>query len=357
MKHKNFEETKELYEFDNSSSSQYKKIKKDFNTLKKRYFYIKILFCSLIIINIIIIIKNYFFKSTPDSSKEIQNKIIIDKETRKITDKNNEGPPKENDNNNKETSKIIDKNIIEKRINFLKPISLHSPNKNINCNDFNNDYFKETEFIINKEQERPHFELINKKRTFEKRLPLTSEIGCKPHFTENELGAFLSFLTKDTIYFETGSGCSSVIAKYYAKKSYAVEGCKEYYDKGIANGLKDNLIFKDLKPNNNQWSYPGRRSTLDDWKNYFQAYDRSYNADVILIDGRFKVATAMDMFDKINDDTIVLVHEYSDRPSYFVIEKYYQLVYHWDRIAAFIKKKDVKSIPLEVQQNYWNDPL
>ena len=30
---------------------------------------------------------------------------------------------------------------------------------------------------------------------FEKRLPLTSEIGCKPHFTENELGAFLSFLT------------------------------------------------------------------------------------------------------------------------------------------------------------------
>ena len=247
--------------------------------------------------------------------------------------------------------------IDKKRINFLKPISLHSPNKNINCNDFNNDYFKETEFIINKEQERPHLEVINKKRTFEKRLPLTSEIGCKPHFTENELGAFLSFLTKDTIYFETGSGCSSVIAKYYAKKSYAVEGCKEYYDKGVENGLKDNLIFKDLKPNNNQWSYPGRRSTLDDWKNYFQAYDRSYNADVILIDGRFKVATAMDMFDKINDDTIVLVHEYSDRPSYFVIEKYYQLVYHWDRIAAFIKKKDVKSIPLEVQQNYWNDPL
>ena len=135
---------------------------------------------------------------------------------------------------------------------------------------------------LNKERERPYLKEINKKRTFEKRYPLTKEIKCKPHFTPNELVAFLSFLTKDTIYFETGSGCSSVIAKYYAKKSYAVEGCKKWYEKGIKNGLKENLIFKDLKPDNPKWSYPGKKSTLEDWKSYFQSYDRSYNADVIL---------------------------------------------------------------------------
>ena len=151
--------------------------------------------------------------------------------------------------------------------------------------------------------------------------------------------AFLSFLTKDTVYFETGSGCSSLIAKYYTKKSYAVEGCKQWYEEGVKNGLKNNLIFRDLKVDNPIWSYPGNKSNIDDWKKYFQAYDKRYNADVILIDGRFKIATAMDLFDKIRDDTIVFIHEYPDRPSYFILENYYQYVYHWGTLMAFVKKK------------------
>lgn len=204
------------------------------------------------------------------------------------------------------------------------------------------------------EVDRPYLKEINKKRTFQKRIPLTNEIHCNPHFRGIELAAFLSFLTDNTTYFETGSGCSSVIAKYYSKKSYAVEGCKEWYNIGVKNGLKKNLIFKDLKPDSNSWSFPGKKSTLNDWKNYFQAYDRSYNADVILLDGRFKIATAMDIFDKINEDTIVLIHEYQPRTVYFVLEEYYQYIYHWGELTAFVKKKGVEKIPIEVQQKYWS---
>ena len=205
-----------------------------------------------------------------------------------------------------------------------------------------------------KEMDRPYMKEINIKRTFEKRLPLPKNINCKPHFSTRELFAFLSFLTNETIYFETGSGCSSLIAKYYAKKSYAVEGCRFWYEQGIRNGLKDNLIFHDLKPDNPTWSYPGKKSNLDDWKKYFQSYKKKYNADIILIDGRFKIATILDIFDKIRDDTIVFIHEYQDRPSYFIIENYYQYVYHWDTLVAFIKKKDIKYIPLKIQKEYWD---
>ena len=204
------------------------------------------------------------------------------------------------------------------------------------------------------EVNRLYLKKINIKRTFEKRFPLPKEIDCKSHMTKNELVGFLSFLTKNITFFETGSGCSSIIAKYYTKKSYAVEGCRFWYEHGIKNGLKENLIFHDLKPDNNIWSMPGKSSTLDDWKKYFQSYDSSYNADVILIDGRFKVATAMDMFGKIKDDTIVLIHEYQERPIYYILENYYQYIYHWDRLTAFIKKKDLNSIPLDIQQKYWN---
>ena len=196
----------------------------------------------------------------------------------------------------------------------------------------NNKNIKSIKFLQNKlinEANMPHLNETIKKRTFEERLPLPKEIKCKPHLNSEELIAFLSLLTKDTIFFETGSGCSSVIAKYYAKKTYAVEGCKKYYEIGVKNGLKDSLLFNDLKPDNPTWSFPGKRSNINDWKKYFQSYKKEYNADVILIDGRFKVATAMDLFDKIRNDTIILLHEYFDRPSYFILEKYYKYVYHW----------------------------
>jgi len=204
-----------------------------------------------------------------------------------------------------------------------------------------------------KEKYRPYLKEINKKRTFEIRLPLTKDINCKPHFSERELIAFLSFLTKNTTFFETGSGCSSLIAKYYTKKSYAVEGCKEWYEKGIKNGLKENLIFHDLKPDNPIWSYPGNNSDINDWKKYFQSYDESYNADIILLDGRFKVATALDIFEKIKEGTIVLIHEYQNRQSYFILENYYNYVYHWGTLVAFMKKKNIKSIPLQIKKKYW----
>lgn len=141
------------------------------------------------------------------------------------------------------------------------------------------------------------------------------------------------------------------MAKYFAKKTYAIEGCKKYYDIWIKNGLKDVLIFKDLKPDRTTWSYPGKKSNINDWKNYFQSYKKEYNADVILIDGRFKVATAMDIFNKIRNDTIILIHEYKYRPLYFVIEDYYNYIYNWDSLYAFVKKTEIKEIPLNIQKN------
>ena len=210
--------------------------------------------------------------------------------------------------------------------------------------------------ILKKEALMPQLKVIQK-RTLEKRLPLTKEIKCKPHIKESELIGFLSLLTKDTIFFETGSGCSSVIAKYYAKKTYSVEGCKKYYEIGIKNGLKDNLIFKDLKPDDPTWSYPGKKTNIDDWKNYFQSYQKEYNADVILVDGRFKVATVMDLFNKIRNDTIILMHEYNKRPSYFIIEEYYRYIYHWGSLFAFVKRNEIKEIPLKIQKKYWDQFL
>lgn len=226
--------------------------------------------------------------------------------------------------------------------------------KNEELNYNNSKIYEET--LIRYEKNMPHLKELNKKRNFDHLLPLPKEIKCKPHFFSNEeLIAFISFLTKDNIFFETGSGCSSIIAKYYAKKTISIEGSKTWYEEGIKNGLKNSMIFKNLKTDNQNWSIPGNKSNLEDWKNYFQSYKEEYNADIIFLDGRFKVATAMDIFNKIKDDTIILIHEYKSRPSYFILENYYNYIYHWNTLYALIKKKEINEIPLEIQKKYWND--
>ena len=65
----------------------------------------------------------------------------------------------------------------------------------------------------------------------------------------------------------------------------------------------------------------------------------------------------MDVFNKIKDDTIILIHEYRTRPSYFILENYYQYVYHWGGLFAFVKKTNIKEIPLEIQKKYWKEFL
>jgi hypothetical protein len=183
------------------------------------------------------------------------------------------------------------------------------------------------EVLIKYEMDMPHLKELNKKRTFDNKLPFPKNINCEPHFFSlEELLAFMSFLTKNTIFFETGSGCSSIIANLYAKKVISIEGSKIWYEKGIKNGLNNSLIFKDIKSDDNKWSVPSTNSNLKYWKNYFQSYKKEYNADIIFIDGRFKVATAMDIFNKIKDDTVVLIHEYKSRPLYFILEEYYNYI-------------------------------
>ena len=81
-----------------------------------------------------------------------------------------------------------------------------------------------------------------------------------------------------------------------------------------------------------------------DWKKYIQAYKGEYNADIVLIDGRFRVACAIDIYRKITNDTLVLLHDY-ERKQYHVLEQFYIKLQIWDSLVLFIKNPKVSSIP------------
>ena len=183
--------------------------------------------------------------------------------------------------------------------------------------------------------------------------PLPSELRFIPMMSYVELKAFSSFLKPEKIYFEFGSGGSTNLASYYKlNKIYSVESDVNWHNKIKSLNLPG-IIYLTVDLNSkNDFGHPGNGTTVEDWKKYIQAYKAEYNADIILIDGRFRVACGLDIFSKIRDDTVVLIHDYTNRDEYHILEDFYIKVKSWDSLAAFFKRTNVTSIPEDIYNKY-----
>ena len=190
--------------------------------------------------------------------------------------------------------------------------------------------------------------IINKYKRDHIVWPLPKEIKFRPIMSELELITFLNFMKPGNIYFEFGSGGSTNIASYFKIKTYSVESDVKWHEKLKINGIIANYITIDLHSTN--LGYPGINTNLENWKKYIQAYKKEYNADIILIDGRFRVACALDIFSKIRNDTLILIHDYKNRKQYHILEKYYIKLKVLDTLALFIKNTKIDSI----QENIYN---
>ena len=183
--------------------------------------------------------------------------------------------------------------------------------------------------------------------------PLPKEIVYKPMMSNKDLKAFSYFMKPENIYFEFGSGGSTNLASYFKLKTYSVESDIKWHERLKSSGIIANYITVDLK--NTAFGYPGNNTNINDWKKYIQAYKKEFNADVILIDGRFRVACALDIFSKIKNNTMVLVHDYENRNHYHIIEKFYIKIKSWDVLALFIKNPFIDSIPIDIYNFYLNE--
>ena len=200
------------------------------------------------------------------------------------------------------------------------------------------------------------FYLENKLKELQKSFvewPLPSQIKFKPLMSKKDLMGFLSFMKPNLTYFEFGSGGSTNVASYYKLKVYSVESDVLWHNKLKNSNINATYITIDLKVIKS--GYPGNNTTIKDWKRYFQAYDSKYNADIILIDGRFRVICGIDIFPKIRNDTLVLIQDYEDRDYYHILEKYYIKVRKYGYLSAFFKNPNITSIPKNVYNKYMYD--
>ena len=223
-------------------------------------------------------------------------------------------------------------------------------NKDINHNKYNNQKIITLEDYIFSGIPKKYQIIVNKYRRKWIQWPIPNEIIFKPLMSKIDLIAFCFFMKQENIYFEFGSGGSTNIASIYKLKTYSVESDKNWHENLKRNGILANYITIDLK--GNSFGYPGNNTNVTDWKKYIQAYKKEYNADIIFIDGRFRVACALDIYSKIRDDTLILIHDYVSRKKYNIIEKYYIKLKFWDSLALFIKNTQANPIKEDEYNRY-----
>ena len=181
----------------------------------------------------------------------------------------------------------------------------------------------------------------------------------EPWLRENDKLIFYKYLDKCNFYFEYGSGGSTYQAaiRNNIKKIYSVEsdyfwhsdlkkiiGDKEYID----------FIYCDIDSQPNTWGHPGPKSTIDEWKNYSTQIlkldpNQSKLLDLILIDGRFRVACCLHCYDLISDNTYIAFDDFLKRPQYHIVLNYYDIIEKTsDNNMVILKKKAGNSPPKEI---------
>lgn len=181
--------------------------------------------------------------------------------------------------------------------------------------------------------------------------------------TEKEQELLSSYITLTTRYFEWGSGGSTdTYGRLTDGTVVSIENFKPWCDK-VANlpfvrcrEKNKSLHYKCIIPHaTGPFGYPEDENRNGDFAEYLNAIAAHPNFDVVLVDGRWRVACAMISLDYIKDSTVVFMHDVSDTPSrevYKTVYKWYDVIAQVDTLVAMRRKKDVPR-PSKQELRWW----
>ena len=189
------------------------------------------------------------------------------------------------------------------------------------------------------------------------------DVPQAPHFDKLCLPFFIHKLQSCNQYLEYGSGGSTFFAAKFSKDFVAVDSDK-YFLKAvkkqiIKNGLFDSSsqIFHHADIGlTKEWGQPfctkKTKSSLKKWARYSDIpliKGKQFLPDLILIDGRFRVACALKSVKYLHDKVsyTILVDDYVGRSAYSEIERFSDLVKLEGRMAVFKQKANIDFAELD----------
>ena len=127
--------------------------------------------------------------------------------------------------------------------------------------------------------------------------------------------------------------------------------------------VNNKVIFRyiNMKTVSNNWGYPGVDSNINDWikySNVIRTLDNIFlsKLNLILIDGRFRVACCLKCYNCINDNCLIIFDDFFNRKYYHIVLDYFDIIDKTnDNLMVILKKKNGKIIPNELIEKYEKD--
>lgn len=184
----------------------------------------------------------------------------------------------------------------------------------------------------------------------------------EPHLSKNDKIMFYKYLDNANNYFEYGSGGSTYQAsiRKNIKSIYSVESDIFWQKKlkRIINKANISYIFNEMDTQPNTWGNPGKEATNEQKINYsshmgFLNKTQQKSLDLVLIDGRFRVACCLKCYDIINENCLIAFDDFLNRPQYHIVLKYFDVVEKTlDNRMIILKKKKNMIVPQETIRKY-----
>ena len=204
-----------------------------------------------------------------------------------------------------------------------------------------------------------NFDDLSKNKTFS----LYIDISMNPVLKDNDKLMFYKLLDKATVYFEYGCGGSTYQANIRNNivKIYSVESDMEWIERLKQQIKSDKVVFlyneMDTRPKTH--GNPGENSTVAQRIEYSNkiinlSKDERQKIDLVLIDGRFRVACCLKCFDVIGPDCLIAFDDFYIRRQYHIVLNYYDVVEKTqdEHMVILKKKNNITSIPAHVIKKY-----
>ena len=185
----------------------------------------------------------------------------------------------------------------------------------------------------------------------------------EPFFDKNDKQLFYKYLKNASYYFEFGSGGSTYQASLCSNihQIFSVESDKQWYQKVQSLITKSNIcyLFCEMHTKPNTFGHPGLECTNEQKRNYSNQInemniDVAKKVDMILIDGRFRVACCLKCFQHISNDCIICFDDFLNRKQYHVVLNFFDIIEKTsdNKMVILKKKKEITSIPSEIIEEY-----
>ncbi len=185
-----------------------------------------------------------------------------------------------------------------------------------------------------------------------------------PRMSEEETALFLSFVRNSRQYVEFGTGGSTVLASKHVKHSIlSVDSSQTWLDKVSsachACQTTPELMLVDIGPTGD-WGFPTDGSTKSCWPNYHSAiwkHEQSSDADLYLVDGRFRVACFAQTVLHCKLTAIIGFHDFSSRPDYHCVREIAQEIATAGDLSFFLPLPRRRDAADAILQSHYTVPF